>query len=332
LRTGATAVWVIAAALLVVLTAATAVHWLRYPRTARRHASDPVTVHFYGAPAMALITVGAGALLLGKSLIGLPAAVDVDWALWLAGTIGGLVCAVAVPYLMFTRPALGGQRAFGGWLMPVVPPMVSAATGALLVPFTPAGQARLGLLLACYAMFGISLVASLVIITLIWGRLAAHDTGPARMVPTLWIVLGPLGQSVTAVNLLGHVARDALPAQYASGLQVLGVAYGLPVMGFAMVWALIAAAITVRAARQHLPFSLTWWSFVFPVGTCVTAATQLSLRTGSVVLQLLAVAGYAVLVLAWLLVAAGTGRDSARGRLFLPAPAQPAAVSERSLA
>ncbi len=36
---------------------------------------------------MAMMTVGAGALLVGKSLIGLPAAVDIDWMLWTLGTL-----------------------------------------------------------------------------------------------------------------------------------------------------------------------------------------------------------------------------------------------------
>ena len=84
--------------------------------------------------------------------------------------------------------------------------MVSAATGAALIAHLPAGQPRLTLLLACYAMFGISLLTSLITITLLWGRLAFHGPGPARLVPTLWIALGPLGQSVTAAGLLGVAA------------------------------------------------------------------------------------------------------------------------------
>ena len=94
--------------------------------------------HFYGAPPMALLTVGAGTLLLGKDVLGLRAAVDVDWVLWFAGTVLGLAVAAAIPYLQFTRHAgVGPASAFGGWLMPIVPPMVSASTGALLVPFAP---------------------------------------------------------------------------------------------------------------------------------------------------------------------------------------------------
>ncbi len=74
-----------------------------------------------------------------------------------------------------------------------------------------AGAPRICLLVACYAMFGLSLIASIIVITLICRRLIARGAGEARMVPTLWIGLGPLGQSITAANLLGGVTRSALP-------------------------------------------------------------------------------------------------------------------------
>jgi C4-dicarboxylate transporter/malic acid transport protein len=324
LRAAATVVWALAAALLVAVTAATVVHWRRHPQAARAHARDPVMVMFYGAPPMALLTVGAGLLLLGRQVVGLRLAVDADWALWLAGTTLGLITATAVPYLMFTRRRLQPGAAFGGWLMPVVPPLVSASTGALLVPHLADAQARLALLLACYAMFGLSVLASLIVISLIWARLVSHGVGPARLVPTLWLILGPLGQSVTAANLLGLAARDALPAPYATALRMLGVLYGVPVWGFAVLWTAIAATITLRTARRHLPFSLTWWSFTFPVGTCVTATTTLAAQTGSVALRVAAAVWYAGLVLAWLTVALRTAHGTARGRLLLSPPGQPA--------
>ena len=170
LRMFALVVWVLAATLLLVLLGATAAHWLRHPATARAHALHPVMSHFYGAPPMAILTVGAGALLVGKDLVGLHTALAIDGVLWGVGTIIGLASAVTIPYLAFTRHDYQPDAAFGGWLMPVVPPMVSATTGALLVPYVGAGQGRQTLLAACYAMFGLSLVASLIVITLIWGR------------------------------------------------------------------------------------------------------------------------------------------------------------------
>ncbi|MET7395106.1 TDT family transporter [Dactylosporangium sp. NPDC005572] len=330
LRTFAVVVWACAALLLVGLTAATVAHWRRHPATARGHHADPVMAHFYGAPPMAMLTVGAGTLLLGRDLIGVGAAVAADWVLWLAGTAAGLATAAWVPYLQFTRHHdVDARSAFGGWLMPVVPPMVSASTGALLVPYTPAGQPRTTLILLCYAMFGLSLIASLIIITVIWNRLAQHRTGPARMVPTLWIVLGPLGQSITAANLLGGVADQALPGPYAHALQLFGVVYGVPVWGFALLWAGIAAAVTIKTAREHLPFSLTWWSFTFPIGTVVTGTSGLALHTGAALFRVAAVIGYAVLLTAWAVVAARTVRGSLRGTLFAP-PAAPAVARPAS--
>jgi tellurite resistance protein TehA-like permease len=120
LHTAALAVWALAAALLVGLAAG----WVA--RGYREHGDDPVMAQFWGAPAMAMLTVGAGTLLLGRDLIGLRAAVDADWVLWLAGTALGLATACGVPYLMMTRHDIAVDAAFGGWLMPVVPPMVSA--------------------------------------------------------------------------------------------------------------------------------------------------------------------------------------------------------------
>jgi C4-dicarboxylate transporter/malic acid transport protein len=320
LRGFATAIWVLAAAWLLVLTAAEIVHWARHRQAALAHARDPVMVQFYGAPPMALLTVGAGALLLGPGLIGAHAALLIDAVLWPLGTLAGLASSVAVPYLMFTRLRAAPDAAFGGWLMPVVPPMVSAATGALLIPHLPAGQPRLTLLLACYAMFGISLIASVVVMTQLWQRLVRHSVGPAAMVPTLWIVLGPLGQSITAASLLGAAARLALPFPYGAAFQAFGVVYGVPVWGFAVLWAALATAITARAARAHLPFSLTWWSFTFPLGTLVTGTTGLALHTGSVVFHWAAAGLYLVLVTAWIVVSVRTVAGTWRGTLLRAAP------------
>jgi len=322
LRVFAEIVWVVAAVLLIVLTVATILHWMWFGTVARGHLANPVIAHFYGAPAMAALTVGAGAMLVGKDLIGEAAAVGIDTALWTVGTVLGLVSAVTIPYLTFTRHEVSDQSAFGGWLMPVVPPMVSAATGALLIPYAPEGQARLTLLLACYAMFGLTAISSFVIITLIWGRLARHKVGAAAAVPTLWIVLGPLGQSVTAAGLLGANAHLAVQNSWAHALEMFGVLYGVPVFGFALMWMGIVIAVTVRTLRQGMPFSLTWWSFTFPVGTCVTGASALATHTGSVAFAAIAIALYVGLLAAWAIVAVRTFRGTVlSGALLTPAKA-----------
>lgn len=278
--------------------------------------------NFYGAPAMALMTLMTvgGALLVGEPLIGVAGAVGVDAALWTAGTLLGLWTAVAVPYKTFTSHDVEAHSAFGGWLMPVVPPMVSAATGPLLIPHLPPGQWQLTMPLACSMMFGLALIASLVIITQIWMRLAHHKVGAAGAVPTLWIVLGPLGQSVTAAHTLGGTAPGDLPSPYGRAFQAAGLVYGVPVWGFAMMWLALALAITIRTARAGLPFSLTWWSFTFPVETVVTGTSGLAVVTGAHFLDAAAALLYLGLLAAWAVVAVRTGHGVYRVKL-LRAPA-----------
>lgn len=314
LRQIAVTAWVLA----VVILAALLVGTLRRPRIALGHGGDPVLAHFYGAPPMALLTVGAATLLVGKDVIGPTAAVAADWVLWSAGTAIGLVSAVAVPYLQFTRHT-GGDGASGGWLIPVVPPMVSASAGALLAPHAPAGQFRLTLVLGCWAMFGLSLIASLVVLTMIWQRLATQRVGAAATVPALWIGIGPFGQSITAANLLGDAGHGVLPAPYDRAFAALGALYGVPAWGFALLWAGLAAAVTIRALRDHLPFSLGWWSFTFPLGTVVTGTSALAAHLGSVMFALFAVVFYVALLAAWAIVAARTARGLAVGALPRPA-------------
>ena len=314
------AVWVAAAVLLLALVTVVGGHWIRHPKVMRSHARNPQMAHFYGAAPMALLTVGTGAVLVGGGVIGQRAAIDLSWVLWAAGAIGGLFTAVSIPFLMFTQHDVEPDAAFGGWLMPIVPPMVAAAAGALLIPHTAPGAARQTLLYGCWAMFGLSLVAAFIIISMIWSRLALYGTSGTARVPTLWIVLGPVGQSITAAGLLGTNSASAVDPSIAGAMNTFAILYGVPVWGFAVLWIALAASLTVRTMRRGMPFALTWWSLTFPVGTFVTGTTQLAAHTGLPAFRVAAAIAYAGLLGTWLLVAVRTARGTLRGTLLAPPP------------
>ncbi|MEU6376366.1 TDT family transporter [Streptomyces sp. NPDC046909] len=316
LRPVLTGVWALSLALLVTLLCARALHWAHHRDQARAHLLDPAMAPFYGCLSMALLAVGGGALTLGADWIGTRTAVALDAVLFGAGTAIGLAAAVAVPYLMAVRHRIEPSQATPVWLLPLVAPMVSAALGPLLVPHLPAGQARETLLLACVALFGVSLLATLLMLPLVFGRLITGGPLPLVLTPTLFLVLGPLGQSTTAVNNFADVAPGVVPTPYSGGFGVLAVLYGVPVMGFALLWLALAVAHVVRARREGMGFAMTWWAFTFPVGTCVTGAEGLARHTGLTAFQGLAVVLYVVLVAAWTTVALHTVRGLLSGALL----------------
>ncbi|MFC4996884.1 C4-dicarboxylate ABC transporter [Dactylosporangium cerinum] len=269
-RQAAAVVWAAAATLLVALVVHPAL--VAHPRkTETRN----------GALPMAVLTVGAGALLAGGAWIGESAAVALDALLWCVGTGIGLVTAGAALRARKVGPP------DPTWLLPVVPPLVSASTGALLLPHVP-GALRPGLLGACVVLFGAGLPVAAV-------TLARVCRGP-RTAPAVWIVLGPLGQSATAALLLGRATGHATAALWFAGPVLLG----------AIGWGIGAAIVTAAAMRRGLPFSLGWWSFTFPVGTVVTGMTGVAAQTGSPAAAWLAVTLYAVLVAAWITVVSRT--------------------------
>ncbi|MFD9907718.1 TDT family transporter [Streptomyces sp. NPDC059063] len=316
LRTACAAVWALSLLMLTALLAARAAHWVHHRDQARAHLLDPAMAPFYGCLAMALLAVGGATLLVGRDWIGLGAAVALDAVLFTAGTAIGLAAAVAIPYLMVVRHRITADQASPVWLLPVVAPMVSAAVGPLLVPHLPAGQAQQTLLYACFAMFGISLLATLVMLPLIFARLVTGPPLPLALTPTVFLVLGPLGQSTTAANKFADVAKGLLPAPFDEGFAAFAVLYGVPVLGFALMWLALATAMVVRARRAGMGFAMTWWAFTFPVGTCVTGAEGLGRHTGLAAYDWLAAGLFAVLVAAWSVALVRTVRGLVGGQLL----------------
>lgn len=325
LRGVALVVWCLASLMLLGLVLATSFFLFRQHNAWARHFRDPMMAQFYGAPPMAALTVAGGALLVGHNLIGQDIALEIAWSLYFIGTITGLGSAVVIPYRLFTTFTVRPDSAFGGWLMPVVPPMVSATIGAMLVPHAPEGMLRQTLFYLCFSQFGLSLLAALIIISMIWSRLAHHGTSGTSRVPTLWIVLGPLGQSMTAAGILGTVAKGAVPHEIAYGFQLFAVFYSVPIFGFVILWSCFAILLTLRARHKNMKFALTYWAFTFPVGTCVTGTAQLAHHTGLPLFAWGSVFFYIGLLAAWAVAAFGTTRGMITGHLFRPpsAPAGP---------
>src|SRR5436853_61331 len=139
-------------------------------------------------------------------------ALALDAVLFTAGTVIGLAAAVVVPYLMAVGHKVEPGQASPVWLLPVVAPMVSAALGPNLVPYLPAGQPRETLLLGCLAMFGLSLLATLLMLPMVFARLITGGPPPLTLTPSLFLVLGPLGQSTTAAGRFADFAPGVVPA------------------------------------------------------------------------------------------------------------------------
>lgn len=299
----AAAFWTLSAAMLLALGG---LRLLARRDPGRVRALDtPASAVFFGCPPMAMLAVGFGAQSAGLPVLGRSAAIGTDAVLWTAGTLYGVVVTARIAFRLALHHDTARAEASPTWFLPTVAPMVSAALGPALIPHLPQGQARLTLLLGCLGLFGASLLMVLVLLPVVWGRLLHEERMPLTLLPSMFLVLGPLGQSVTAAGQFSTqaaaatagtpLAADGAPA----ALHAFALLYGVPVTGFALLWLAIATVATVHGVRRKMPFAMTWWAYTFPLGTCVTGTAALYRQTHTPLFAALSVTLFAALLVAW---------------------------------
>lgn len=310
--------WVLAVLVLCALIGAFATHWSQHRCQALAYLHSPAMFPFYGAVAMALLTVGSATGITGPDFLGHDVAITVSLTLWTLGTALGLVTYV-VMMIRLVRDA-GMATAMPFWLMPVVPPMVSATTGAAVSTHMPEGAPRIAVLVFCYILFALALTAAIGILVAVARQFARnHSAGvdviPFNAIPSLWIPLGVIGQSIAASNLLAAASQHALGTEHADTLHEFGIAYGTVVGIIGVIAFVTVTVVTIHALRRGLDFSLGWWSFTFPIGACAVGANAFGVATGSTLILGIALALLTVLIPIWATVAVRTVRSIRSGAL-----------------
>jgi C4-dicarboxylate transporter/malic acid transport protein len=304
----AATLWLLASALLAALVALVIASLADDPSRLCETYSDPSAMQAWGAPPMACFTVAVGALTIGRRLI-VPA-IDVHLAqgLFIAGVIGALGLAFLIPYLMFTRHQLASEVTSATWLLPIVPLIVASVPSALLIPSWPTAL-QSSMLALGYAMWGCGIMLAMIVIVLHYARLVQYRVPDGALVTSVWLVVGPLGQSIAGFNALDAAASSVWPAP-ATILSAIGLAYGTAVWGFAAYWLVMAIALTLRTSRTKLPFALGWWAFTFPVGVLTAGTYSLAALTASPFFRSAGLVLLSLLAFMWVLVAVATTRHA----------------------
>lgn len=252
--------------------------------------ATPVAATQWGMVSMGLLAVGSAT----TTVIGARVPDGWWWAvgvvLWVVGTALGFATAVGFAVRLVRRDPGEPTTVWG---LAVVPPMVTATTGASLVPHAGvAGSVVLGVSAAGFAV-------ALCLGSIVFGMAYHHHwrVGPVPVVASAsaWIPLGIVGQSVAAAQLLADGSGP--------GPAALAHAYGAVVLLLGLPLAAWATAVTVRGFRARMPFTPGWWAMTFPVGTIALGAHLLAAGTGWQPPRVLADVALVTLVGTWTLCA-----------------------------
>ena len=304
---------VIAIILMTVLGAAALLRIILFPRLVFETLSHPVEGSFYATFPIAMLVMAGQWSARGINPLWIG-------SLWWVGAIGTLLCGYIVLYRLFTLEKLKLEM--------VTPAHFIPAVGLVVIPIAGAGLAAQAQNLMREVYFGLNMLGmgagvfmylALLAITMSRHFLAAPVEG--KMTPTLWVHLAPLG--VIPLSLLSLLHAIHNEAAFAYGLLI-----SMAFMGASLWWLVLAFVMTVRnAVLGKLPFALSWWAFVFPIGAVTVLALRLSALAELRLLPIVAGALLTLLLVVWLTAAIGTIHGLIRGTILPPKNSGGAAVS-----
>ena len=312
----AESLWLLNMVLFAACTLTYATRWLLFTAEAKRIFSHGTMSLFFGAIPMGFATIVNGLIAFGDAhTLGLA------HALWWIDAAQAAGCAVAIPYLMFTRHDHRLDTMTALWLMPVVACVVSAASGGLLVAKLPPSDAADRVFWLSYGLWAMSMLPAFGIQAVLFLRMALHKLPARDAAATCWLSLGPVATAGFALLTLGDAAPTTLAAQTIPQLGAAASGFGVIaaslLWGASLWWFALAALITLGYLRQGLPFNLGWWAFTFPIGNFALCSFALGAHTGAAFFSICGSALVLMLAVIWLVVAARTLLGAWRLQLFV---------------
>lgn len=242
----------------------------------------------------------------------------VAWALWWIDVVVSIACCLWLPFQMMTTHKTRHETMTAAWLLPIVAPIVAAASGGVVASVLPDAHHAVITIITSYVLWGIGVPLAMVVLTMYFHRLAIHSLPPQEVIVSVFLPLGPMGQGGYAVMQLGIQAAKRFPETGTlhpmSGeiMYVLGWAIAMILWGFGLVWLFFAIA---SISRSRFPFNMGWWGFTFPVGVFTMSTITIGEELPSAFFRVLGTVFAISVMLLWGVVAAGTVKNLLFGKL-----------------
>jgi tellurite resistance protein TehA-like permease len=255
--------------------------------------SNAEELAYLGAPPTAYLTLVAQVALTCSTAWGFSWTV-VAYVLWWIGLVWSVGVTSFTLVVLAKRNIATDRSLSPAIFLPLISVMTLGTTGGLICNYSAGMTASMAIpvIVVGYMAIGYALFLSLLYYAYIAHKLIAVGLPPPAKIPALVIAVGPMGQFATAVQVLSTAANTRglfggynqgvwLTASAARSVSAAAVLLALLALGFGFLWITVAWYVVVeRAVRRELPYSLTWWSLIFPMGELCGSLISLRVLTG----------------------------------------------------
>lgn len=307
--------------LFIILIIPWTLRWVLYPAEVRHDLNHPVSAAFFPTMPISLLVIAialekVGSLFLSETMLW-----NVLQILWTVGASGILVFALVILNTFFHKSEVQWETSTLGWLIPPVSALLVPILGmSLSAHFNGTNLGALNLI-ASLIFTGFGSLLFILVISLVFIRYIFHPMPPSHLAPTLWVGIAPT--SILTILILKISKPLALffqaSVEIEQTLTFLSKPVGVMLWGFALFWFLLAFVVTLGVHQKSpLPFALSWWAFVFPVGAFVVATGVLYQAIPLAFFRWIGISVLALLLILWVVVAVNTIIGVWRGSIFVP--------------
>jgi C4-dicarboxylate transporter/malic acid transport protein len=224
----------------------------------------PMMSNFFVTMPAAVVVLGINFFVIGKEYFAGGFLDGLGLVIWIVGAILTPTISVFVMFNIFSQDNIDVEHVNFSWFIPPVVGALLPMLGKWLVSaylITNTGLAQtINLLDLVY--YGISITLFVILAGVVLNRFVFNKLPQDGLLPTFWIILGPVGLGSAALMDLSDSAKALNLINSVDMLKLVAIIF----WGFGL-WALLLTfAITFYYLRRgKIPFTLSWWAFIFPL-------------------------------------------------------------------
>jgi C4-dicarboxylate transporter/malic acid transport protein len=317
LRPVATALWLLNIILFIVLIGPWSGRWFLHFDKLIEDLRHPIMSNFFVTMPVGALVLGTNFFLMGRALFPMHFIASLGVVLWTFAVVLILFFGVVVTYNMFVKESMAPEDVNFSWFISPVASIAVPLLGNLLARYYAVQNANAAQLinLVDISFYGIGMSLFFIIGSIVVNSLLHHRMPHAKMAPTFWIILGPVG--VGTISLMGIADVSKLLGLIESTSSVYLASIVL--WGFGL-WAFpLTLMISARYMREaDIPFSLTWWAYIFPLAVYAMSAYSVAGYLHLAAIFWYAAALCALLALLWIVVFTRSLVATFAGELLIP--------------
>jgi C4-dicarboxylate transporter/malic acid transport protein len=224
----------------------------------------PITSNFFITMPVALVLIATHLLMMGAAIFGISSSMTISLVLWVIGMILALLFSVYTTFNMMLHETIHPMMTNFSWFVSPVASIIVPLLGNSLVKYYALSNTPLAefINIMDIAFYGIGFLLFIILSSIVFNRFLFHKLPGSAVLPSFWILLGPIG--LGTVSLMGLAEANVLlgwiyTVQFINFLAIILWGFGI--------WAfsLLVMITGMYMKDGSIPFSLSWWAFIFPL-------------------------------------------------------------------